>query len=163
MKKHFSGLMVVKTSGTGAYRVVMITEVGLKVFDMEFAPDTTVKMHYIMDPMNKKVLINTLSDDISLILMNRTVTMKPDRLSDKRSNDQVFRYKDHGRKYYYYVAGGSEFPHFAKQTGRITNKVKAYLYGNKNSGIDSLNISHYNFGLTIHLQRINEITDHASE
>ena len=89
--------------------------------------------------------------------------MKPDRLSDKRSNDRVFRYNDHGRKYYYFVTVDSEFPHFAKQTGRITNKVKAYLYGNKDSGIDSLKISHYNFGLSINLNRINEIEEHVSE
>ena len=41
MKNHFSGLMVIKSLTNGGYRVVFITEVGLKIFDMEFVPGKT--------------------------------------------------------------------------------------------------------------------------
>ncbi len=56
MKNHFSGLMVIKTLTNGGYRVVFITEVGLKIFDMEFVPGETVKVYYLMDALNKKIL-----------------------------------------------------------------------------------------------------------
>ena len=56
MKNHFSGLMVIKSLTDGGYRVVFITEVGLKIFDMEFVPGETVKVHYFMDALNKKIL-----------------------------------------------------------------------------------------------------------
>jgi hypothetical protein len=147
--------MVIKPLTGGIYRVVFITEVGLKIFDMELLPDHRVKVHYIMDAMNKRALIKTLSNDISLVLMNRCVNVKPDLLQEKTSGEAVFRCRDKGRKYYYYAQGG-EKPYRILQTTGITNKVNVILYGNKASGLDSVKISHYNFRLSIGLYRIKE-------
>ena len=162
MKNHFSGLMVIKPVSRDNYRVVFITEVGLKIFDMEFFPDQKVKVHYIMDAMNKRALIKTLSNDISLILMNRYGNLKPDLLHEKASRDVVYRFRDKGRKCYYYAQGG-EKPYRILQTGGITKKVNANLYGNNASGIDSVKISHYNIRLSIGLYRINEETKNVTE
>jgi hypothetical protein len=155
LKRHFSGLMVIKPLTGGIYRVVFITEVGLKIFDMELFPDHRVKVHYIMDAMNKKALIKALSNDISLVLMNRCVNVKPDLLQEKTSGEAVFRFRDKGRKCYYFAQGG-EKPYRILQTAGITNKVNVILYGNKASGLDSVKISHYNFRLSIGLYRIKE-------
>jgi hypothetical protein len=163
MKNHFSGLMVIKPLAGGIYRVIFITEVGLKIFDMEFFPDQEVKVHYIMDAMNKKALIKTLSNDISLVLMNRYGNIKPDLLHEKASGDVVFRYRDKGRKCYCYVSDSSSMPYRVLQTGGIANKVNANLYGDNASGIDSVIISHYNFRLSIGLYRINEETNDVTE
>jgi hypothetical protein len=155
-KKHFSGIMVVKPV-EGSYRVVFITEVGLKIFDMEFRSDSLMKVHYIMEAMNKKALVNTLSNDIGLVLMNDLPSAgKPEILRHRHAPDIIYRYRHDGMKNYYYLNSADPRPYFVKQTGCVTNKVRADIFGNKDTGIDSVKIRHYNLRLSINLYRINE-------
>lgn len=163
LKNHFSGLMVIKQVGADNYRVVFITEVGLKIFDMEFFPDRETKVHYIMDAMNKKALVRTLSNDISLMLMNRYSGKTPAVLHERDSREVVFEYSDQGRKNYYHLAGTAVHPYRVRQSSGITNKVRAELYGTEKTGIDSIKITHYNFKLSINLFRIIEETNHVAE
>jgi hypothetical protein len=156
-KKHFGGIMVVKPFENGSYRVVFITEVGLKIFDMEFLPDSLVKVNYIMEAMNKKALVNTLSNDIGLVLMNGLPSAgTPIILGRRKSDDAIFKYHLKKSKVLYFLHNTGNKPYFVKQTGCITNKVKADLDGNNNTGIDSVKIKHYNLRLSINLYRINE-------
>jgi hypothetical protein len=69
MKKHFSGLMVIKALPDEGYRLIFLTEVGLKIFDMEFSSGKLVQVHYMLDAMNKKVIVKTLSGDLGMMLM----------------------------------------------------------------------------------------------
>ncbi len=163
MKNHFSGIMVIKPVADGYYRVVFITEVGLKIFDMEFSPDRQTKVHYMMDAMNKKGLVNTLSNDISLVLMNGLSDVQPDILEKRDSEDVIFRYREQKTRSYYFLSGAHDKPYMAKQTGSISNKARADLFGSNHTGIDSVKITHYNLGLSINLYRINEESNHVAE
>jgi hypothetical protein len=161
-KNHFSGLMIVKPEPNESYRVVFITEVGLKIFDMGFLPDSQVNIHYMMDAMNRKKLIKILSNDISLVLMNGLKVRKPEMLAHTNPNHIVFRYRNGNRRNDYLLSEDSKKPYLAKQTACFTNKVKAELYGNPVSGIDSVKIKHYHLRLSIDLYRINE-HNHVTE
>lgn len=160
MKRHFSGLMVVKQTAKDTFRVIMITEVGLKVMDLEFFPSGAMKVHYIMDPMNKKMLIKTLSQDISMILMNSLEGRDNKKLRD-RKNNLVFRYRFGRKKIYYKIEEGFPGPVHAWLTKGFSKKVHADFYGKLNKP-DSVKIEHDNFALSITLNRIEE-TSHADE
>jgi hypothetical protein len=162
MKNHFSGLMVVKPYAVGSYRVVFLTELGMKVFDMEFLPDREVKIHYIMESMNRKALVKTLTNDISLVLMNGLSGLDYELLARHHSTDTIFRYRDKRKRNYYYTAGTADKPYFLKQTSCITNKVRADLCGT-DAGIDSVKITHYNIRLAIALYRIREEYNDVAE
>jgi len=156
MKNHFSGLMVIKPDTESSFRVVFITEVGLKIFDLEFMPASGMKVHYILDAMNRKALINKLSSDISLVLMNDAAVKQPDVLRHKDSHDLIFRYKNGNKRNYYFLGETGERPYFARQTSCLVSKVRANFYGNPVTGIDSVKIKHDNLRLDIHFQRIKE-------
>ena len=155
-KKHFSGLMVVKPMPEDNYRVVFLTEVGIKIFDLEFSADSAAKVHYMMEAMNRKALVNTLTRDISLVLMNPKSGTTPECLQQRKSDDLVYLYREQSRKNYYFVRSPSDNPYLAKQAGCITNKVKARLFGNTESGLDSVLIRHENIRLSLNLYRIKE-------
>jgi hypothetical protein len=155
-KKHFSGLMVVKPLPAEHFRVVFLTEVGIKIFDMEFSADSAAKVHYIMDAMNRKAMINTLDRDISLVLMMAKAGIMPECLSQRKSDDLVYLYRNQGRKNYYFMKSHSVKPYLARQTGCITNKANARLYGSPESGLDSVLIGHENIRLSLNLYRIKE-------
>lgn len=156
MRDHFSGLMVIKPENGKSYRVVFLTEVGLKVFDMEFMPGGQMKVHYIVDAINRKMLINKLSNDLSLVLMNGMSAIQFDILSHKDSKDIIFRYNHGNKRNYYFLNGTNNQPYLARQTAGLANKVRVSFFGNPVTGIDSLKIKHDNFRLNINLYRINE-------
>ena len=163
MKNHLSGLMVIKPMTGETYRVVFITEVGLKIFDMEFFADKPAKVHYIMEAMDRNVIVNTLTNDIGLILMTRISSQKPSVFRDKSTRKIAFRYRDKGRKYYYHVSGEDGRFYKVVQKAGMARKVYADLYGNEVSGIDSIKISHFAVKLSINLYRIIEDSNHAAD
>jgi hypothetical protein len=163
MKNHFSGLMVVKPLPDNGYRVVFITEVGLKIIDLEFIPGKPVKVHYAMDALNKKKVIGTLSRDIGLILMAGVTHEKPVVMHDRSSGEMVLKFKEKGRRYYYRINDRNGRAVNALLTSRILKKAKADFYSGNGIRIDSLKITHYNVNLHIQMFLINENANHAIE
>lgn len=145
------------------FRVVMITETGLKILDLELFPDTAPTVHYIMDAMNRKMLIKTLSGDMRLALMNHSNHERPRFLTDKKTGNAVYKYRNQGRRFYYFMKENEIHPYYVKQMRGITNQVKANFFGNMETGPDSIIISHQNIALTVQLFRIIEDTRHVDE
>ena len=162
MRKHFTGLMVIKPQEADAYRVIFITEVGLKIFDLEFFPDQPEKVHYMMEAMNRKSLVSALTNDISMVLMNRLPQAQPEILGKKGSGDIIYRYQSGKKNYYYFVREAGARPYFARQTAGLASKARAEMYGSSSTGIDSIKIRHDHFRFSIALYRINE-NNHAAE
>lgn len=161
MKNHFSGLMVIKPEPV-SYRVVFLSEVGLKLIDLELLHNGQVKVHYVLESMDRKSLIRTLVNDMNLMLLNGLEEQSPVILEEKGSADIICRYKSGGRKHYYYLRDPLGKPYQGKQTACLNNKVRADFFGNPVSGPDSIRINHYNFRLSIRLNSINPYT-HAAE
>jgi len=161
MKHHFSGLMVIKPLPDDAYRVIFITEVGLKIFDMEFTRREVI-IHYFMEAMNKKALVNTLTHDIGLVLMTEHAAQTPAALREKSSGATVLKYRENGRRNYYRLDETGKTNKIV-QTGCILNKVQADFYSTGNNRVDSICIAHYHMNLLIKLSRISNTAGNAEE
>jgi hypothetical protein len=159
MNKHFSGLIVVKPLPDLEYRVVFITELGLKIWDMEFSPHKPVKVHYIMDALNKKKVLNTLFQDIALMLMTHTQN-EPVVMHDRSTGELVLKYKDRGLRYYYQIFPATGRVANGLVTSLLTKKAKAEFYSRDGFRIDSVKLAHYNIKLHIQMFHI-EDPNHA--
>jgi hypothetical protein len=160
MKNHFSGLMVIKTLTNGGYRVVFITEVGLKIFDMEFVPGETVKVYYIMDALNKKIIIKTLSADLRLLLIQPQEDEEP-VLYNSPSGQKMARYRHKRKRDYYEISAVTGKPVQAYQVSATSKKARIEYYSNDGVQIDSVNIVHYHVNLRIGMHFINENSQDA--
>ena len=67
MRKHFSGLLLVKQSEAGTYRMLFSTHFGLSLFDFEIGRDSLV-VHHCIEPLNKKRILDLFSRDFSVLL-----------------------------------------------------------------------------------------------
>lgn len=67
MRKHFSGMLLVKQTGTGTYRTLFSTHFGLSLFDLEISSDSLL-VHYCVEPLKKKKILNLLRRDFSVLL-----------------------------------------------------------------------------------------------
>jgi hypothetical protein len=163
MERHFTGLVIIKPLGRDAYRVVFITEVGLKIFDLEFTPRDKVKVHYVMDGLNRNAFIKSLARDFNLMLMTFPEGAKKVYLHNRDTGDPVLKFKDRGRRNYYHFPAGEGRASEAVQTGCMLKKARALFYGSPVTGIDSVMITHYNINLRLQMFRIIEKQDHAEE
>lgn len=154
-KKHFSGLLVFKNMGGDTFRVVFITEVGLKIMDLEIPPVGEPKVWYIMDAMNKKALVRTLSGDLKLMIMPFS-SMNPVKYyaMGNESEKYVYKYKSDKQKFYLLRTSLAPEPVEIREAGWLNNKVKVNFYGNPASQLDSIFLKHYKIKLQMNLQRI---------
>lgn len=67
MRKHFSGLLLVKETEAGTYRTLFSTHFGLSLFDLEIGSDTLI-VHHCIEPLNKRKILALFQRDFSVLL-----------------------------------------------------------------------------------------------
>ena len=150
--RHLSGLLLIKTMPDSSIRMVFSSEMGLSFFDFEFGANGNFKVHYIIQRMNKKPVINTLRNDLGLILMRNLQTENAEILKDGDSVYFKFPQKK-GSNYYITSSNCSELVRIETASKR---KPKAtVIMKNYHAGIpDTIGISHTGFAFTIGLKRL---------
>ncbi len=77
-----SGITIFKRTNS-SIRVVSMSELGIKYFDMEFFPNASKEplVHYMMDVLNRKMLVKRLISDLNLIFNfpSENISRKTDR------------------------------------------------------------------------------------
>jgi hypothetical protein len=155
--------MLIKPLNGNSHRTLFITEVGIKIFDMEFFRNGDFKVHYCMDELNRKSIINTLKNDIGLMLNNIPENGKVKTMQEKNAGRTIIKSKDYnGVRYCFINKKTNKFDELI-QTGTFLKKVNMRFYSNDGVEIDSINISHYNLKLNIHLSKIYENGSEISE
>ena len=160
MKNHFSGLMVIKSLSNDGFRVVFMTEVGLKIFDMEFVPGKPEQVYYFMDALNKKKLVKTLTADLKLLLI-QPQGHENLLLYDSPSGQKMARYKHKRKRDYYAISAVTGKAVQAYQVSWISKKARVDYYSRDGMKLDSVNIVHYHVNLRIGMHLINENSQDA--
>jgi hypothetical protein len=161
-RNHFGGMMVIKYLSKESCRVVYITEVGIKVFDMEFFINGDFKLHYCLDAINRKIIIKTLKNDIGLMLANIPSDNKMTLSEDRKQNETLFKSMGQDGTKYYLVNNKSLRVEEILTRNSLQKKVEIkYFY--HQTELDSVGIKHYNIRLRINLSRINETKSDVPE
>lgn len=161
-KNHFSGIMVIKSLTDSGYRVVFMTEVGLKIFDLEFISGRPAHVYYFLDALDKKILVNTLTADLKLLLTFPEEGKKPDAY-ESSSELYMLKYKDKGKKDYYGISPHTGRPVYAYKVSMLSKKARINYYSGNGMQIDSIKLIHYHVDLQIGMHYINEISPDAAE
>jgi hypothetical protein len=155
-RNHFGGLMIIKPFPENSYRVLFITEMGIKIFDMEFFRNGDFKLYYCLDALNKKSIIKTLKNDIGLILSSILEKDKIKIMKDRQTGRTIIRSRDKTGVKYCFLEDKTNRIDEIMQTKRLLKKVNLHFYSANGIEVDSINISHYSIKLNIHLSKLNE-------
>lgn len=147
-KNHYSGLTVIKKFSDTSHRVVFVTEMGLKIFDIELFEKGVYKVHFIPEWMNKKPLIKTLANDFGLLTKDNFSSAG---LLQKNGKD-ILKMKENRNKKFYFIEDNKVGE--ILQVKGVSKKVNVDFYRTENE-VDSVKINHYNIKLSIQLSRIN--------
>lgn len=147
--RDFGGIFIAKKVNDTLYRAAFTTEFGNKLFDFEITDDS-FKVKYILDELNKKIVVNTLKRDFMLLLKQQHEVVAGYE-DDKNS---VLKCKD-GKRYNYLFTD--------KATGQLQKLVNAtkskektiITYTAKNNILaQNIVIDHKNLQLRIELNYI---------
>ena len=62
-----SGMLIVKQNTSNSLRMLMITEFGLKVFDVEYFRGDSIQIYYLMKHLNYPHLVNSIFDNLKVL------------------------------------------------------------------------------------------------
>jgi hypothetical protein len=148
--KDFSGLLVTKQMAAGDYRVIFTTELGMKLFDFEFR-DTSFTLHYCVPQFNRPKLLQTIREDIRILLMNDLKGKEIGVFADPQKVYDVYRIRDGSLYNYYFVEKETnrlvKIEHSKKHVKKIIFTLGNYQEGFPNAVL----IRHYNIRLKIAL------------
>jgi len=161
-RNHIGGLMLIKPIVGEGYRVLFMTEVGIKIFDMEFFRNGDFKLHYRLDAMKRKSLRETLKNDIGLILYPVTGDTQIEMRKDRQTGNVVIKSKDKNGVNYFFVEKQNRVNKIKQRAGWL-KKTNMTLYSADSNEIDSIRICHSPVKMNIFLSKLNENRSEVSE
>lgn len=143
----FGGIFIVKKLGEQQHRIVFTTEMGNKLFDFSFNKDQ-FKVNYILEDLDKKILINILKKDFKVLI---TENLKTEETYSFHS-ETIKKTKLSNKTYYYF-----ETPELSQVIRANNQKEKVrFLFTKINDNIaQHIEIIHSNIKLKISLKSIN--------
>lgn len=148
--KKFGGILIIKKTGVDRHRVVFTTEFGNKIFDFEIT-NGTFKMNYVLEELNKKIILKTLQDDF-YILVKQFSKVKNQFDSAKEIVYQTKYNKDYDLYYFFLKENNQLFK--IEKSSKHKKKVTFDLININNDIGKIIDITHQNFKLKIHLNYI---------
>ena len=144
-KKTFGGLLIVKKIADNHHRVAFTTEMGNKIFDFSFNKET-FKVNYILDEINKKMVVKVLQRDFSNLLVER----HDQSTLYKQKDTLVFNTGYNGKNLYYFYNENQLYKLI--EAGNRKEKV-VFLFSEINDNIARrISIQHQNVPLSINLK-----------
>ncbi|TYA52330.1 hypothetical protein [Formosa maritima] len=145
----FGGLLIIKKVDKQEHRIAFTTEMGNKLFDFSFNGDS-FKVNYILDELNKKILINMLNKDFKVLITENLHVSN----SFTEDNNRIFESTINNKKYYYYFNKNQLTQVVRANNGK--EKV-AFLFLEISDNIaEQISIKHNNIKLEINLKSITQ-------
>ncbi len=134
---NLTGITVVKKLDS-SIRVVSMSEMGMKYFDFEFPGNQQKEpiVHYIMEPLNKKLLVNMIKKDFELLLYIPKIDESKVMINDK--SELIIKHN----KMIYFIDNSADICDIKKY--RVFQKPKQVvaLRGYNHSYPDTISIAH---------------------
>ena len=140
------GIFIAKRFNDSIHRMVLTTDFGNKLLDFEIS-ENSFKVNFIIDNLDKKIIINTLRDDFRTLLQVNSKVFK----TYKRNNEVI--YQTEYNAYYYFDEVSRNLTKIIK-TNKRKEKVVFTFDSKKTTFAENINIQHYNIKLKIDFNQI---------
>ncbi len=149
--RDFGGIFIAKKINDSVYRAAFTTEFGNKLFDFEVTDDS-FKINYILEELDKKIIVNTLKRDFMLLLKKNHGVAE----QFENSENKVYKCNDGKRFNYLFINKSSgELAKLVNTTKTKEKTVITYTPENKKLA-KTIVIDHKNIKLRIELNLLQE-------
>ncbi len=146
-----TGIFIAKKISDTTHRVVFTTEFGNKLLDFEIS-ETDYKVNFILEELDKKLLINTLVTDFRLLLRSHYTAKN----QFDNSEERIYETLDKNKMNYLFVSKATN--KLSKIVHSTKRKAIINLYYTSKNDIfaESIIIEHKNIKLKIELNYFNQ-------
>lgn len=147
----FGGIFIAKRIDDTTHRVAFTTEFGNKLFDFTIT-DNDFKVNYILEELDRKIILNTLKKDFMLLLKKKHEVTGVYENSDYT----VYTSKSGKRNNYLFTDNKTGRLKQIINATKAKEKVIITFEGQSNMLADKININHKNIQLDIALNYLNQ-------
>lgn len=142
----FGGIFIVKKIGENLHRVVLTTEFGFKMLDVEVSQDS-FEIHFIIEQLNRKAFKKTLEQDFK-ILLNPAFKVY-ETYTDERSD--IFKSKFENRNVFVFKNLENNLIEEIKLMQNSNEKVSFSFTSENNTFAEKIKVKHSDLDLKINL------------
>ena len=158
LKNYFSGITAIKPQNDTIHRLVFVTEMGMKIFDFEITNPLLnkkfYKIHYIMEPLSRKIILRSLANDFGLLLQDATASSRKYFITKK--DEMVVKIKAHGLRFYYIFEKDKTNYKTIRIESCLLKKARVDIWTEQNNMPDSLHIKHYGIKLNYIFRKLKQ-------
>jgi hypothetical protein len=143
----FGGLLIVKKIKHNNHRIVFTTNFGNKIFDFELI-DEAIKTHYIIEQLDRKVIINTLKHDFETLIHEHITIHK---VFKKDNQYSFYQSKAKNRYNHYLVLDSNQELIEIVNTTKTKEKIIIKFDSIQNSISKNITIQHKTLPIKIEL------------
>jgi len=151
-KNDISGLLIIKKTEEGIYRIALTTQFGLKIFDFELNQGN-LNVKYCIEYLNKKIILNTFETDFNLLLMQmdfESLTSYNNQLESQK----VWQLKSGKLNYNYIQNINSDKIENIQFKKRNSEKISVGLHSYQGDIPENITLQHHNIKLKMNLKLI---------
>jgi hypothetical protein len=152
----YSSLMIIKPLTDDSYRALMITEVGIKILDLEIFSTGDYKIHYCIDQMNRKSVIKMMADCLYLMIYPVPEKGRIKVMKEKEGDRLIIRSKHKGGLAFSFIDPETEKVNEIKESGYLFEKLNFKFDDSGSSELESVDIWHDIVKLKIHFSRLHD-------
>lgn len=145
--------MIIKPLTADSYRALMVTELGIKILDLEVFSSGDYKLHYCIEQMNKKPVIKMLADCLFLMIYPVPDNGKLKLLKEKNGDRLIIRWKHNGGPAFSFIDSQYGKVNEIKESGYLFKKLN-FKFEGSSSELESVDIWHNVVKLDIHFSRL---------
>jgi hypothetical protein len=149
--KDLTGIFIAKKINDTTHRVVFTTEFGNKLMDFEIS-ENDFKVNFILEELDKKIVINTLVTDFKLLLRNHYV------ISEQFENGEncVYLALDKNRMNYLFFSKSTKSLTKIVHASKRKEKITLFYSSENNIFAAKIIIQHQNLKLKMELNYFNQ-------
>jgi len=141
-----SGIFIAKKINDTTHRVVFTTEFGNKLLDFEISKKT-FKVNSIVSELDRKILINTLTEDFRLLLKSEYLIQE----QFENEEDNIYKSEDGNRDNYLFVSKNGSKLKKVVNASKTKEKITLLFSSENNIFAENIQIIHQNIKLKIEL------------
>ncbi|MGZ3863731.1 MAG: hypothetical protein ACXVPN_01305 [Bacteroidia bacterium] len=138
-RNYFTGILLYKKTDSTTYHLAFVTELGLKMFEMEMK-SSTFKTLYCFEPMNKPKIKTLLENQMNLLLLtdfNKVMAKEYTSVDGQK----IFLSKNGTEKHIYCMNGN--MVHKVRVKKGVSTKVKTtYFYAEPGDAPETVDLRH---------------------
>lgn len=146
-----SGILIIKKISETTHRVVMTSDFGNKMIDFEIS-DNDFKLNYVLEDLNKKMVINFLKNDFQELLKQKY----PITESFENNDSKIYLSNIDKKQYYLFFNKNSGLLNQIVYTQNNREKIDFTFEAKKHTFAETINLQHKDYKINIKLFQITE-------